>query len=63
MNYIHWQKPPVRGMRNPLSEFYKFTVVRLFDSKERFTNRKPRKDLNPINFMVWDNEENQEVKN
>jgi hypothetical protein len=63
MNYIHWQAPPAKGMKNPLSNLYKFTIVRLSDSNERFTNRKPRKDLNRIDFMVWDNEENQEVKN
>lgn len=62
LNHIHWQTPPKKGMKNPLSEIYKFTVVRLFDGKERFTNRKPRKDLNRIDFMVWNNEENQEIK-
>lgn len=58
---MKYQKPPARGMKNPLSEFYRYTVIRLSDSMERFTDRKPRKDLCKINYMVWDNRENCEV--
>jgi len=58
-----WHKAPRRGCKNTMSEFYKFTVVRLTDNAERFTDRKPRPEvIKSLNFMVWDNRENCQVK-
>jgi ribosomal protein L15 len=54
-----WHKAPARGCTNPKSEMFRFTVVRLSDRAERFTDRKPK----PGPFvMVWDNRENCEVR-
>jgi ribosomal protein L15 len=50
---------PKRGTKNPKSELFRYTVIRLKDQAERFTDRKPKVSLN---FMTWDNRENCEVK-
>lgn len=61
-NTTKWASKPPRGCQNPLSKLFRYTVVRLSDGAERFTDRKPRSDLSRIDFMVWDNRENEEVK-
>lgn len=59
----NWHKAPRRGGKNPTAALYKFTVVRLADGSERFTDRKPRPEvIQSPDFMVWDNRENCEVK-
>ena len=60
---VNWEKAPPRGCRSPKSELYRFTVVRLSDNAERFTDRKPRLEIRQSSdFMVWDNRENEEVR-
>lgn len=46
-------------MKNTLSELYRYTVIRLADDKERFTDRKPR--IKSSGYLVWDNRENEEI--
>ncbi len=53
-----WHKAPARGCTNTLAETHRFTIVRLSDKAERFTDRKPRKSPN---IMIWDNRENCEA--
>lgn len=56
---VRWFPPPKRGCKNPMQSAYRFTVVRLTDKFERFTNRKPRPEIfSDIDMMVWDNENN-----
>jgi len=58
-----WHKAPRRGCVNPASQLYKFTVVRLSDMAERFTDRKPRAEIvHSPDFTVWDNKANEEVR-
>ena len=58
-----WYKAPARGCVNPTSQLYKFTVVRLSDMAERFTDRKPRPEvINSPDFTVWNNRENCEER-
>lgn len=52
---VTWEKAPKRGYKNPKAELYRFTVVRLADKAERFTNRKPAHNDGQ---MVWDNVKN-----
>lgn len=60
---LHWEKAPARGCKNPKSELFRYTVVRLSDNAERFTDRKPRSEiLKSSDFMVWDNRENEELR-
>jgi len=50
-------------MKNPASQFYRFTVIRLSDSAERFTDRRPAPaTLRNLDRMVWDNLNNCEVE-
>ena len=56
---VTWEKAPKRGTRNPKAEVFRFTVVRLADKAERFTNRKP---AHRDDQMIWDNVKNAEVK-
>lgn len=56
---VTWEKAPKRGTRNPKAELFRFTVIRLADKAERFTNRKP---AHRDDQMVWDNVKNAEVK-
>lgn len=53
-----WTKPAPRGCKNPTSELHRYTIVRLSDSFERFTDRKPKRSPNQ---MIWDNKENREA--
>jgi hypothetical protein len=53
-----WHKAPARGCENPLAKTHRYTVVRLSDKAERFTDHKPRPSANQ---MIWDNRENQEA--
>ena len=55
----YYPSPP-RGMKNPLAANCRFTICRLADGKERFSDRRPslRK---PWNWLVWDNEKNCEA--
>lgn len=63
-NKYTWHKSPERGSKNTASELYKYTVVRLSDKAERFTDRKPRKEIcESYDFLVWDNKENQVIGN
>jgi len=55
---VTWHKAPARGCNNPLAETHRYTVVRLSDKAERFTDRKPKPSPN---FTVWDNRENREA--
>lgn len=56
-----WHKAPARGCQNPLAETHRFTVVRLSDKSERFTDRLPGPRLRKSpDFMVWDNRLNAE---
>ena len=58
-----WHKAPRRGCKNPTSELYRFTVVRNSDGAERFTDRRPRPEvIHSLDFTVWDNRENCEVR-
>jgi hypothetical protein len=58
----NWHKAPARGCRNILSETHRYTVVRLRDKAERFTDRLPRIEIRKsLDFMVWDNRENTET--
>lgn len=60
---LHWEKARARGCKNTKSELYRFTVVRLSDNAERFTDRKPRPEiLKSLDFMVWNNRENEELR-
>ena len=62
MTKHQWHPAPARGTKNRLSEFFKYTVVRLDDSKERFSDRKPRKEVcSSYKFIVWNNRENYRV--
>lgn len=54
-----WHPAPPRGGKNPKAELFRYTVVRLSDRAERFTDRKPKSSPNT---MVWDNRENCEVR-
>jgi ribosomal protein L15 len=56
---VVWSKAPKRGTKNPKAELFRYTVVRLEDKAERFTNRKPV--VESIDFMVWDNAKNCEA--
>ena len=55
---VKWEKAPKRGCRNPKAELYRFTIVRLDDKAERFTNRKP---AHRDDQMIWDNKNNCEA--
>jgi hypothetical protein len=58
----HWEKAPARGCKNTKSELYRYTVVRLSDKAERFTDRKPRPEIFASGeYMTWDNRHNEEV--
>lgn len=58
-----WHPAPKRGCRNPQSELFRFTVVRLSDMSERFTDRKPSPSVvRSSDFTVWDNRENAEIR-
>jgi ribosomal protein L15 len=56
---VSWSKAPKKGMKNPKAELFRYTVVRLEDKAERFTNRKPV--VENVDFMVWDNVKNCEA--
>ena len=57
----HWHPAPKRGCTNPHAETHRFTVVRLNDKAERFSDTLPgvRTRKSP-DFMVWDNRLNAE---
>lgn len=56
---VTWHKAPARGCSNTLAELYKFTIVRLSDRAERFTDRRPRPEiLKSADFTVWNNRQN-----
>lgn len=55
---VTWERAPKRGMKNPKTELFRYTVVRLADKAERFTNRKP---AHRDDQMVWDNKRNCET--
>lgn len=58
-----WFPEPRRGCKNPRSELYRFTVIRLSDSRERFTDRRPRPEIfRSLDFMVWNNRDNCEER-
>lgn len=58
-----WFPEPRRGCKNTLMELYKFTVIRLSDRKERFTDRRPRPEIfRDLDMMVWNNRENREER-
>lgn len=57
-----WCEKPSRGSKNPKSEFYKYTITRLSDGKERFVDRLPQREIREsLDFLVWDNKGNQEI--
>lgn len=56
---IHWHPAPARGCHNPAAEFYRYTVRRLSDGAERFTDSRPR--VRSDKYLAWDNQENREV--
>ena len=53
-----WHKPMSRGIKNPLAETARYTVIRLADSFERFVSVKPAPSKS---FMVWDNRKGREA--
>ena len=59
-----WLKPEGAGniYRND-SATHRYTVIRNSDKFERFTDRRPRPEvINSLDFTVWDNRENCEVR-
>lgn len=63
MKTHHWSAAPARGMANTASQIYRYTVVRLRDNRERFTDRLPRVEIRKSpDFLVWNNKLNQEEK-
>lgn len=60
---VTWHKAPKRGCTNTLSELYKFTIVRVSDMAERFTDRRPSPEIiQSADFTVWNNRENCEER-
>lgn len=61
MKKHHWHKAPPRGMSNALATIHRFTVVRLSDKAERFTDTLPASRIRKSpDFRVWDNQLNAE---
>lgn len=56
---FHWHPAPARGFINPAAQFYRYTVRRLSDGAERFTDSRPR--VRSDKYIAWDNRENREV--
>lgn len=56
---FQWHPAPARGCHNPAAEFYRYTVRRLSDGAERFTDSRPR--VRSDKYLAWDNKENCEA--
>jgi len=58
-----WEKPPAHGCKSSLADLYRYTVVRNADKCERFTDRRPRREIVlSADYTVWDNRANREVR-
>jgi hypothetical protein len=58
-----WTKSPARGTTAPASQVHRYTVVRLSDMAERYTDRRPHHStLSNPDRMTWDNQNQTEVR-
>lgn len=57
---------PPKPERDPyhaslMAGHYRYSITRLRDGAQRWTNRRPRRDMSRTHYMAWDHERNEEV--